>query len=51
MPAYLSPDLQNIIDGMLALDPSERLKIPDIRKHPWLSLCSKACTKRPIFKG
>lgn len=42
MPSNLSPDLQDLLNKMLALDPEERLGIPEIRKHPWLSLSPKA---------
>lgn len=33
----LSPDLQDLISGMLRKNPDERLGIPEIKVHPWIT--------------
>lgn len=32
---FVSNEFQNLIDGMLAYDPAQRLKIDQIKAHPW----------------
>lgn len=32
---YFSPEAQDLINKMLAPDPSQRISIADIKKHPW----------------
>jgi serine/threonine protein kinase len=33
----LSSDLQNLISGLLKVKPEDRLTIPEILGHPWIS--------------
>lgn len=39
MPDYLSKQAKNLIDGILQGEPSSRLSINDILKHPWMNQC------------
>ena len=36
MPEKLSPTAKDLISKMLQVDPSKRIKIYDIKNHPWL---------------
>jgi 5'-AMP-activated protein kinase catalytic alpha subunit len=36
MPERLSPAAKDLISKMLQVDPSKRIKIYDIKNHPWL---------------
>lgn len=38
----LSKDLKNMLKGLLEPDPSKRLTMPQVRKHPWLNIKPKA---------
>jgi len=35
MPEYLSSDAKNLISRMLVVEPSKRIKMSEIMKHPW----------------
>ena len=35
MPKFLSKEAQNLLLGILNIDPEKRYTITDIRKHPW----------------
>ncbi|KAJ3222625.1 serine threonine-protein kinase [Chytriomyces hyalinus] len=37
MPSHLSPELQDLISGMLAIEPNLRISIPDIFVSPWFT--------------
>lgn len=35
MPSFLSDDVKDLIMRMLAMDPDKRIKIKEIKRHPW----------------
>lgn len=35
MPSHLSKDLQNFIRSILTVDPTKRIRIPEMKQHPW----------------
>lgn len=35
LPPYLSPDARHILQKMLIVDSTKRIKLSEIRKHPW----------------
>lgn len=50
MPAYLPTELKDLIRKMLNVNPSQRITIPDIKKHPWYKLgASKEDMDDPIL--
>jgi serine/threonine protein kinase len=50
MPAYLPTELKDLIRKMLNVNPSQRITIPDIKKHPWYKLgASKEDMEEPVL--
>lgn len=37
-PSHLSKDAQDLISGILTVDPEKRMSISEIRNHPWFKL-------------
>ena len=35
----LSPEARDLLDRIFVLDPTKRITIPEIMKHPWCVLC------------
>ncbi|KAI0137964.1 kinase-like protein [Hypoxylon sp. NC0597] len=36
LPAWLSPEAKNFVHSLLVLDPTKRLPLVDVLKHPWI---------------
>ncbi|XP_064635686.1 serine/threonine-protein kinase BRSK2-like isoform X2 [Lineus longissimus] len=36
IPHFVPPECQNLLRGMIEVDPKKRLKLEDIHKHPWV---------------
>ena len=37
LPGCISSEAQNLLTGMLNINPSKRITIPEICAHPWMS--------------
>lgn len=35
--AHLTPEVTALLDGLLAIDPQQRLTMPQVREHPWVN--------------
>ncbi|KAL1958093.1 hypothetical protein VTO42DRAFT_5133 [Malbranchea cinnamomea] len=36
IPSFVSPEARDLIKGLLVLDPSKRLTLDEVQKHPWI---------------
>lgn len=36
IPHFVHADVQNLLRGMIEVDPTKRLTLPDIYRHPWV---------------
>ena len=43
MPSSFSPDLQNLIQSMLTVDPKKRISADEICNHAWITSNMKHC--------
>jgi serine/threonine protein kinase len=44
IPSYLTGDVKDLIQRMLAMDPEKRITIPEIKRHPWWRRLDKHMT-------
>lgn len=45
MPTFVSPEVSDLIRGMLTTDPAQRLNLKRIRQHPWYTQIPEASLK------
>lgn len=48
MPSFLSDDVKDLIMRMLAMDPDKRIKIKEIKRHPWWRNMEKIMIQKNI---
>ncbi|XP_023218838.1 serine/threonine-protein kinase BRSK2-like [Centruroides sculpturatus] len=41
IPHFVSPDCQNLLRGMIEVDPEKRMALADVTKHPWVMAGNK----------
>ncbi|OHS97083.1 CAMK family protein kinase [Tritrichomonas foetus] len=47
VPDYVSESCKDLIQGMLRVNPDDRISVEDILEHPWLELANEANVKMP----
>jgi serine/threonine protein kinase len=50
IPTFVSSDCKSLIQGMMKVNPTDRMTIEEILEHPWLKLAQSVPTK-PSFKA
>lgn len=50
-PDFIDSQLRDLISGMLQRDPTKRLSLADIKKHPWLSNFADLWNAPPLMNG
>ena len=50
-PGFVSDDAKDLFEKILNTDPEKRLKIDEIRKHPWFNLVPEESKFKGIKKG